>query len=89
MVKWKKNFNNKKVSKGITNNIKKCGFCGKNNHNEDKCFLKQKTKALLIGHNRKEEFVASIEEGNFVVDQTNILCLCLVTLVLEDFLALH
>ena len=45
-------------------NGKNCGFCGKNNHTEDECYLKKKTKAMMI-----EEFD---EEGDVSTDEANL-----------------
>lgn len=62
------NYNNYKGSPRAplaSTNGKNCGFCGKNNHTEDKCYLKKKTKAMMI-EELEEEGDVSTDEANLV-----------------------
>ena len=45
-------------------NGKNCGFCGKVNHTEDECYLKKKTKAMMVEF--EEEGEVSTDEANLV-----------------------
>ena len=66
-----KRHNNFKSKTGQLKNTSKvkCDFCGKSNHTEDRCFIKQKTRALLVGESQQEE----AEEEEKVLDEANLI----------------
>lgn len=56
---------------------KKCTFCGKANHTEDNCFIKQRTKALYVEADEDEDELdqkakgeeVSYHEANLIIDK--------------------